>query len=311
MRWLELAAGYDCNLSCAGCFSRSADPSLQMSSENALGWLRRGRAEGARHFWFGGGEPTIRRDFLPILRAARRLGYERIKVQTNGLMFAYPEFVSRAVDAGMTETNLLLRSLNSPLHDEQCGRQGAHALLSQAIDNLRGKVRLEGDVLVTAPTVDELPELVAHYARRGLVRFSVWLFSASTEPGAPELARLVPKLKELGPRLMEARTAAHAAGAQLVSLHTPHCAVSPDAWDIQFDPQRMGLYVVNPDGYGFFLHDSAMEQGLWVDACRTCAVKGACRGLRPDYVAIHGEQEARPITDEEAARHDASGSVLD
>lgn len=311
MRWLELAAGYDCNLRCVGCFSCSSDPSQQMGSQEALRWLRRGRAEGARHFWFGGGEPTLRRDFLPLLRAAKQLGYERIKVQTNGLLFAYPEFVARAVEAGMTETNLLLRSLNASLHDEQCGRPGAHALLSQAVDNLRDRVRLEGDVLVTTPTVDELPKLVRHYADAGLDRFSIWLFSSSTQPDTPSLASLVPKLEALGPRLVEARAAALGSGAQLVSLHTPHCAVSPDAWDIQFDPKRMGLYVVNPDSRGFYLHDSPMEQGCWVDACQTCAVKGPCRGLRPDYIGVHGDKEARPVTASEAAGHDPQGSVLD
>lgn len=311
MEWLELAAGYDCNLRCVGCFSCTPAPQQQMNSQEALGWLRRGRAEGARHFWFGGGEPTIRRDFIPLLRAAKKLGYERIKVQTNGLLFAYPEFVARAVEAGLTEANLLLRGLDPTVHDEQCGREGAHALLAQAIDNLRGRVRLEGDVLVTTPTVDTLPQLVTHYAAAGLTRFSVWLFSSATQPDAPDLTSLVPNLDALGPKLVEARTAALASNAKLVSLHTPHCAVSPDAWDIQFDPKRMGLYVVNPDGRGFYLHDSAMEQGHWVDACEGCAVKGSCRGLRPDYIAVHGDANARAVTAAEAAGRNASGGILD
>lgn len=307
MRWLELAAGYDCNLRCTGCFSCDADADRQMDSRQAVEWLRRGRQQGARHFWFGGGEPTLRRDFLPLLKAARQLGYERIKVQTNGLLFAYPELVERAVSAGMTETNLMLRSLDPAVHDAQVGREGAHELLTRAIEHLRGRVRLEGDVLVTAPTVDELPRLVAHYAARGLTRFSVWLFSASEPAHFP----LVPRLSALGPRLVEARDRALAAGATLVSLHTPHCAVPPRAWDLQFAPERMGLFIANPGGHAFYLHESQMEQASWVDACKDCAVRGPCRGVRPDYLAIHGGDEARPFTPAQVEGHDPSGSTLD
>lgn len=308
MRWLEVAAGYDCNLRCTGCFSCSADASQQMDSREALGWLRQGRVDGARHAWFGGGEPTLRRDFLPLLRAAKQLGYERIKVQTNGLLFAYPQLVERAVSAGMTEANLLLRSLDPATHDALCGREGAHALLTKALGNLRDRVRLEGDVLVTTDTVEELPRLVSHYAGQGFARFSVWLFSAA---GNPDLAPMVPRLSALGPRLEEAHAAARKAGVELVSLHTPHCAVKPDCWSLQFDPRGMDLFVANPGGHAFALHDSPMEQGQWVDACATCAVRGPCRGLRPDYLAVHGPGDARPLSEAEIAGHDPAGSVLD
>lgn len=307
MRWLELAAGYDCNLRCVGCFSRDAAAHQQMDSRQAVEWLRRGRQQGARHFWFGGGEPTLRRDFLPLLKAARQLGYERIKVQTNGLLFAYPELVERAVAAGMTETNLMLRSVDPAVHDAQVGRDGAHALLAQAIEHLRGKVRLEGDVLVTTPTVDTLPQLVSHYAALGLERFSVWLFSAAE----PTLSPLVPRLADLGPRLVEARERALAAGATLVSLHTPHCAVPPEAWDVQFAPARMELFVVNPGGRAFYLHESQMEQANWVEACKTCAARGPCRGVRPDYLAVHGAGDAKPFAAARIAGFNPSGSTLD
>jgi len=307
MRWLELAAGYDCNLRCTGCFSCDAAPDQQMDTRQAVAWLQRGRQQGARHFWFGGGEPTLRRDFLPLLKAARQLGYERIKVQTNGLLFSYPQLVERAVAAGMTETNLMLRSVDAAVHDAQVGRDGAHALLGQAIEQLRGRVRLEGDVLVTTPTVDELPQVVSHYAALGLSRFSVWLFSASD----PTLSPLVPRLSALGPRLVEARKRARAAGATLVSLHTPHCAVPPQAWDLQFAPARMELFVVNPGGQAFYLHESQMEQASWVEACKTCAARGPCRGVRPDYLAIHGDGEAKPFTPAQVEGFDPHGSTLD
>lgn len=307
MRWLEIAPGFDCNCRCTGCHSCSADASQQMSSPEVLRALQDGRRRGARHLWLGGGEPSIRRDFLPILRAATTLGYERRKVQTNGLLFAYPEFVDRAVAAGMTEANLLLKSLDPAVHDALMGRDGALALLDRGLDNLRGRVRLEGDVLLTTRNAHELPTLVRHYAARGVERFSLWLFSTADAGDAA----LVPRLTDLAPLLVEARKEARAAGVGLVSLHTPRCLVPPDCWDLQFDPAGMDLHVLNPGGQAFALHDSAMERGVHVAGCDGCAVRGPCRGLRPDYVAIHGASEARAVPPEAASGHDPRGSVLD
>lgn len=310
MRWLELAAGYACNCACPGCHSQSADPALQMDSPDTLRWLKHGRANGARHAWFGGGEPTVRRDFLPLLKAAKTLGYERIKVQTNGLMFAYPALVDRAVAAGMNEVNLLLKSLDPAVHDPLMGRPGALELQQQALEHLRGRgLRLEGDVLLTARTIAELPAVVRHYAARDVVQFNLWLFS--TADAATDLRALVPTFAEIAPALREARAIAKAAGATVVSLHTPHCLVPPDAWDVQFDPAGMGLFVVNPGNHAFLLDESAMEQAAHVDACAGCAVRGPCRGPRPEYVAIHGTAGIRPFTAAEASGHDPRGSVLD
>jgi molybdenum cofactor biosynthesis enzyme MoaA len=311
MRWLELAAGYACNCACPGCHSQSADPSQQMDSPEALRWLRHGRVNGARHAWFGGGEPTVRRDFVPLLKAAKTLGYERIKVQTNGLMFAYPELVERAVAAGMNEVNLLLRHLDPARHDPLMGRPGALELQQRALENLRGRgLRLEGDVLLTAPTLAGLPALVRHYAARDVVHFNLWLFSTA-DSGAADLRALVPTYAALAPVLREARQIARDSGATMVSLHTPHCLVAPAEWDLQFDPAGMGLFIANPGGQAFLLGDSVMEQAAHVEACAGCAVRGPCRGPRPEYVALHGTAGLRPFTAAEAAGHDPMGSVLD
>ena len=73
-----------------------------MTSAEVLTWLQRARRQGAQHLWLSGGEPTLRRDFLTTLRAAKTLGYQRIKVQSNGLLFAYPDFAAKAGAMGLS-----------------------------------------------------------------------------------------------------------------------------------------------------------------------------------------------------------------
>ncbi len=311
MNWLELSPGFACNLRCPGCYSCSAADRDQMDWPEVLRWLQSARRRGARHLWLSGGEPTLRKDFLATLRAAKALGYERIKVQTNGLLFSYPEFAQKAVDAGMTEVNLLVKSLDPALHDALMQKPGALALLDKAVTVLGGHpgLRLEGDFLLTQRNFAELPALVTHYAARGFKHFNIWLFSLADQ-GEADLRADVPRLTETMPYLLQALANAEALGATLVSLNTPHCLVPPDAWRMQFDAAGMGLLVVNPGGHAFMLEQSTFELGTYPDACATCAVRASCHGLRKDYIAVHGDGELAPVSAAAAAGHDARGQTL-
>ncbi len=282
-----------------------------MSTQEVLHWLQRGRQQGARHLWVSGGEPTLRKDFLQTLRAAKHLGFDRIKVQTNGMLFAYPQFAARAVQAGMSEVNLLLKSLDPRVHDGLNRTPGSHDLLTKGIEILRTQpIRLEGDILMTSRNFNEMPALVEHYAKLGFAHFNVWLFSL-VDQGDLDLRRLVPRLAECVPRMLEARAVAHANGATICSLNTPHCTVPGQAWDMLFNAAGMDLVVVNPGGPAFRLETSSIEQGVHVAVCETCAARPWCHGMRSDYLTVHGDDELRPLTDAQMVGLDPRGSILD
>ena len=311
LRWLELSPGFACNCRCLGCHSCSADTRDQMQPSDVLRWLQQGRRMGAADLWLSGGEPTLRKDFLPTLKAAKQLGYRRIKVQTNAMLFSYPAFADKATAAGMTEVNLLLKSLDPKVHDALNRTPRSHELLTQAIAVLGARgVRLEGDILLTTRNIAELPQLVAHYAAAGVAHFNLWLFSL-VDQGDADLRRLVPPLHVCMPLILQAWEVAKANNVTMCSLNTPHCVLPPAAWALQFDAAGMGLLVVNPGDRVFRLETSSIEQGVYMAACQTCAARPWCHGMRRDYLDVHGEAEFRPVAPEAVAGHDPRGSVLD
>ena len=316
MRWIELSPGFACNCRCSGCFSCSADSDAQMSTDEVQAWLLRSRRQGARHLWLSGGEPTIRKDFMKTLRTAQLLGFDRIKVQSNGMMFAYPDFARRAIDAGMNEVNLLLKSRDAKIHDGLNRTPGSFELLERGVEQLGAlraegrRLRLEGDVLLTSRNFRELPDLVDAYMDRGLQHFNIWLFSL-VDQGERDLRRLVPQLTTVRPFLIEAYDRATARGCSLTSLNTPQCIVPPDLWGLQFDAGGMDLLVVNPGGQSFMLQDSSIEQGVFLPTCEGCAVRSNCHGMRQDYLDVHGIDEIQPVSAEAANGYSPVGSTLD
>ena len=61
---------------------------------------------------FDGGEPTLNPELIPLIRDARRMGYTRLNVTTNGRMCAYENYAAKLVNSGLTT---LLFSVHGPV----------------------------------------------------------------------------------------------------------------------------------------------------------------------------------------------------
>jgi len=296
MKWIELSPNFRCNLRCVGCLPGKGEvPGADLAGEQVIHWLRRGRSEGATGLWLGGGEPTLRRDLVALVTAARRLGYAHVKLQTNGLLLAYPELTARLVDAGLTEVSLALRSPRASVHDALVRRAGAWEGLERALGVLGAHpgLALEGDVLVSRSNAADLPATVAHYAPRGVRSFSVWVLCRLLDDEATR-AELVP-YAEVVPPLVQAVARADELGVPLTSLHTPACVVPPEVRSHLYYPPELDLLVVNADGQSFWLEESPMEGGSPLPSCERCAWRPRCLGPRADYLDVFGPSAFVPV----------------
>ncbi len=298
VRWLELTPDYRCNNRCVGCFSVD-DAGPSMTPAEVVRALDRARASGTTALWLGGGEPTLRRDLFAIVAAARARGFTTVKLQTNGMMLAYPAFAARCASAGITEASFGIRGATAATHDRLARTPGCFELLCAGIAQARGVgIRCEGDVLVYASNHAELPQVVDAFAPLGLALLRVWVLSAA-ETKDPSVRAEVPRFDAMVPSLCAAHERAAAQGIVLESLHTPACVLPAAHRALAFDVASLSLTVCNPGGHEFALEDSPIEGGRFLASCASCARRPGCRGLRDDYIAIHGDGEFRPIAADE------------
>jgi 2-oxoglutarate dehydrogenase E2 component (dihydrolipoamide succinyltransferase) len=81
-----------------------------------------------------GGETTIRGDFLPLVRTAKKLGFKDVVVVTNGRMFADPAFAKATVEALKAHPKL-----NASINTEASEiTYHPHVHLGMAVDTDRG-----------------------------------------------------------------------------------------------------------------------------------------------------------------------------
>ena len=88
MPLLDVILGYDCNLACDYCTITPAMRERALPTEHVVREMAAARRAGYEQISFTGGEPTIRRDLIALVRHAGKLGYRDIKVQSNGLLYA-------------------------------------------------------------------------------------------------------------------------------------------------------------------------------------------------------------------------------
>src|SRR5512143_2091406 len=103
---MDVQLGYACNVQCDYCSITDAMRLENMSIARVMATLGDARRRGAVAVAFGGGEPTIRRGLLPLVRWCRDRGYRSIKVASNGMMYSYRSFAEEAVEAGINQFHI-------------------------------------------------------------------------------------------------------------------------------------------------------------------------------------------------------------
>lgn len=285
---LDMILGYDCNLWCDYC---TIGPELRgraLPTARALAALRQGRAQGLDALSLTGGEPTIRPDLLTIVRAGRTLGYADIKVQSNGLLYAYGDNLARLIEAGATRLHISVHTHRADRYERLVRRTGTHAAMVAGLQRaVESGAALVVDLIVKRDTMADLPAAIDWLHDQGVRAVDLWYVSL-TDANAGNVASL-PQIREAMPHVAEALARGRAHGMTLRSLHLPRCLMGEDhvhAWD----PGADRVVVVTPDAM-FALRDSRLAGRVKVAACSGCPFEQVCPGVRPDYLEVYGDAE--------------------
>lgn len=300
--WLELTADYRCNNRCVGCDSAD-DAAPGMSREEALQALVDGRARGARSLWLGGGEPTLRPDLPVLVKAARRLGYERIKLQTNGMRLSYADYTKELAALGVTEVSFSIKGARRETHDRLTRTPGCYDLMLTGMRAATDAgLSIEADYLAYRTNTAELADALAQLHEWDVQLVRLWLLFADGDsshspnaPDAPDATKEVPRISDV---LDQAR-AAIAAGfpsERLSSLHTPPCTLGSTLEVSRFFAPDLHLEIVNPGGRRFWLERSPMEGGTFLPGCDDCSARTRCLGIRASYLDRYGSDEFKPVS---------------
>ncbi|HFE45843.1 MAG TPA: radical SAM protein [Nannocystis exedens] len=285
---LDVILGYECNLACDYCTITPAMRRRELPTGAVLQALRNGRKLAYDRVSFTGGEPTIRRDLLGLIRAARALGFTDIKVQTNGLLLAQVANLTRLLAAGVSRIHLSIHTHEAANYERLVRRVDTHRVMVAGLKNvIASGLPLVVDLILKADTVERLPDTIAWLAELGVGHVDLWLVSL-TDGNRDNIASL-PQIREFRPTLNRAFAAGKRAGIRVRSLHIPRCLLG-EARGHAYDPGSERVMVVTPEA-SFELRDSKLTGTVHVPACEGCEHRSYCPGIRPDYLEVYGDAE--------------------
>jgi len=257
------------------------------------------RRRGATKVAFGGGEPTIRRSLLPLVRWCRDRGWRSIKIPSNGLMYSYRAYAEEACDAGITDFHISFMAHTEELYARIMGRPDAQALVTEGVRNLKALGRKPvGELIIKHDTWMHLADIVEHWAGLGIETFNLWLVSLS-DRNRDNLESL-PMVSQMREGIVAAFERGKRLGVTVRSRHIPRCML-PGYEDHVVDLREDKVLVVTPRAT-FALWESKISPNTYADKCNGCRYQhGICLGLRRDYLERYGDAELAPTYDSAAA----------
>ena len=308
-RTLTIETGVFCGNRCSFCYQQAyrslPDHPRLVPGEEIRKRMQWGLAHRYDEVSFTGGEPTIRPDFIDLVRAAREMGYRRVAVTTNGSRLADPAFFAQAVEAGLTSMGVSIHGPDAATHEAATGRPGSFGKALRAIhhavstrQSLR-PVRLNTFTVIHRGNVGRLLELSRVLAGLG-VRLQVFQPAILGKSNFQEASRVQVGIDEIVEGLRPVILEGIERGFRVKLFNLPPCLFRDVLEGLDLDAYREATFREH-DGDAPVGNDPEEERGyVETPACASCALRGTCPGvhvtlLPQDDLAAHFEESLLSI----------------
>jgi MoaA/NifB/PqqE/SkfB family radical SAM enzyme len=288
-RLYEFTVGYSCNSNCRFCSISSDCRSLNKNTFEAVADIYRAKKERFKLLGFGGGEPTIRKDIIKLVKLAKNLKFETIRIQTNAIMLSYRAFCEEIVKAGANFFKLSVHGHRAEIHDYLTRIPGSFNMVIKAIDNLRSLgIRVEANIVVNKINYRFLPQYVSFFADKGISSFCI-IFPQYTGNMAENVESIGVSIREAVPYIYEALDLFKTLELdKCLVFNIPYCYMQGYE---DFVVEKYNMKVVTPrlvveDG-----DEDVKAAKVKLKVCQNCKYNSYCSGIWKSYLKFYGEEE--------------------
>ncbi|MCK4927340.1 MAG: radical SAM protein, partial [Candidatus Aenigmarchaeota archaeon] len=143
---LKILLGFSCNNNCIFCLDEKDRNIKSRATAEIINEIEESKKEGATDIIFTGGEPTIRQDIFELVSYAKKQGFKKIEIQTNGRMLYYRDFCEKLVSSGVNVFDIHIQGHTADLNNNMTRVKDSLIQTEAGIRNLK---RLGQDVTAT------------------------------------------------------------------------------------------------------------------------------------------------------------------
>ncbi|MBS1266537.1 MAG: 7,8-dihydro-6-hydroxymethylpterin dimethyltransferase [Candidatus Woesearchaeota archaeon] len=299
---ITIFQGYACNNNCRFCCNGDKRNEVSgMNTSQVMRAMKKGRENGAHFIDFIGGEPTIRKNLVPLVRYAKDLGFTTIATTTNGRMYSYKEYAKKMVDAGLNSLIFSIHGPNPKVHDYLTRVPGSFDQAIEGIKNIQelGVRNIEINTTIVKPNYKHLPEMAKLF-----LKLKVWnpnyIFPDPTPVGYAYkyFQEMVPTYTDAMPYVKKAIQIAIDSGkkGQILTQYVPVCFMKGYE-------KHVGEFFFEPETEHHasdFVNENVVEGRKQIGKlkgkqCRKCRFDPVCEGVWKQYGKIVGLHELVPV----------------
>jgi sulfatase maturation enzyme AslB (radical SAM superfamily) len=303
---IEIQLGHLCNNRCVFCPSgqlTEVGMAGQLPPEPVLATLDEAAQRGVRKVTFVGGEPTLQRTFLAILKHAKQLGFEEIVIFTNGVTSKHRRFIDDVVGAGRFTWRFSIQGGNESAHDAATLKPGSFAKIIQGLTHLQGlDQHVTANMCVNEFSYRSLPDYPELIARYGVKQLHIDMVRPNNTGVRTDeyLQSIMPRYSDIAPYVATMLEGFDVIDPEFdVNVgNLPYCVLPQWAHKIHHGGQLTVIHTLDGDGgrdatNKYEYQRSDMQHPPQCDAC---VFKPECRGVADKYVQFYGMSEFQPVS---------------
>ena len=296
MKRADIKIGFLCNNRCRHCVQGDKREKYgNKSSQQIKNELKTAVEDGCEGVVFTGGEPTLHKHFLELVKYAKDLGFRLIQVQTNGRMFAYRDFCLRTIRAGANDFCLAIHGHTDSIHDYLTSVKGSFRQTIQGIKNLKSlNTRVASNIVISKANYRYLPEIAKLLVAFGVDQFQ-FAFPHPAGRAADNFSTIVPCMKKIMSYVKNGLEIGIKADKRVMTEAIPYCLMDgyqdfvaekniPDTEVFEVD------YKI--DSYTKYRRNEGKMKG---PECKRCKYYSVCEGPWREYPEAFGWGEFVPV----------------
>ena len=298
--------GFSCNNNCWHCSLPMWEHPHDLSTDEVKSILKKAKDDGVDVIALTGGEPTIRNDFLEIVKYAKSLNFDRIELQTNGRMLAYKQFAKKTVEYGVTDIYLSFHAPTKELQDLITRVKGSFVESLKGLRNILPlDVRVETNTVISKLNYKVLDKLMILFHEIGVKEVEID-FLRPIGNANKYFDLIVPKKSEVKPYLEKALEVAQNLGFDAIFVDDyPLCFMKKfkqynadyiASLSNSIHDENAYNISVDSDLQPIQIHE---EQKVKGPPCKNCIFSKYCEGDWKEYIQKFGWTEFKPIKENE------------
>lgn len=294
MRRTDIKTGFLCNNNCIFCVQAHKKHLGNRSTDEIKKELEDAK-EKCDEVVFTGGEFTIRKDCIELIRYANDLGYKEIQLQSNGRMLSYEDFCNRCIEAGANQFALALHGHDKEVHDKLTRAEGSFEQTVKAIKNIKKiNCKVLMNTVVVKQNYQHLEDLAKLFVKLKVDQFQ-FAFVHHMGNALKNFKKITPKISEAALYMCKGMQIGIDNGISVMAEAMPFCVMKGYEKYVS-ELNIPETEVRDIDGYTEDFLKVKKEKGkMKFTQCKECKYDNICEGPWKEYPEKFGSDEFKPV----------------